>query len=525
MKYLSPIDAAFLRMESKRTPMHVGAMMTFRLPEGAPPDFVRKLMLRMREKPFMPEPFGHKLARGKLAPAWIETTVEMDYHLRHSALPYPGGERELGQLVARLHSHPLDFSRPLWECHLIEGLGPQLDPASGKPLDGRQRFALYFKAHHCAIDGMGAMRMVQTWLSRDPANRDTPGPWMLAAKPPRPEREPRQAWAALRQPVAAAADQARGLRELAKTMTRMMQGEDSSVRAALSTPRSRFNVAVSQQRRLGTQILELPRIKAIAAAAGATANDVMLAVVGGTIRRYLLELQSLPDKPLLASVPMALKRNDGQMGTAAAGFVVPMGTHFDDARRRLEVIRRITSRGKEEVGGMPYESQMQFALLGITPLLLGQMTGLLPKMPPFFNVVVSNVVLSKERLYLMGAELEAMYPVSFLFDGYALNVTLVGYHDRIALGFLGCRDAIPSLQRLAVYSRDALTELEQAFGLGAAAAPTATKPASPAAPTRPVKPPVKKVAAKAGASKAAAKPAAKKKPAAKAAGRKPRHKT
>lgn len=498
MKYLSPIDAAFLRMESKRTPMHVGALMTFRLPPDAPKDFVRNLMLQMREKPFMPEPFGYKLARGKLAPAWTEATVEMDYHLRHSALPFPGGERELGQLVARLHSHPLDLSRPLWECHLIEGL------------EGN-RFALYFKAHHCAIDGMGAMRMVQTWLSRDPANRDTPGPWVLAAKPPKPERLPRKGWQALHQPVAAAGEQLRGIKELAKTLTKMMQGEDSSARAALSTPRSRFNVAVSQQRRLGTQILELPRIKAIAATAGATANDVMLAVVGGTIRRYLQELQALPDKPLLASVPMALKRNDGQMGTAAAGFVVPMGTHFQDAKRRLEVIKRITARGKDEVGGMPYEAQMQFALLGITPLLLGQMTGLLPKMPPFFNVVVSNVVLSKERLYLMGAELEAMYPVSFLFDGYALNVTLVGYHDRIALGFLGCRDAIPSLQRLAVYSRDALSELEQAYGL--TPAPVAPKSEASAekkteAPAEPKAPAVKKKAP----AVRKAKPAVSKKP-------------
>lgn len=465
MKYLSPIDAAFLRMESKRTPMHVGAMMTFRLPPDAPRDFVRNLMLQMREKPFMPEPFGYKLARGKLAPAWVETTVEMDYHLRHSALPFPGGERELGQLVARLHSHPLDFSRPLWECHLIEGL------------EGN-RFALYFKAHHCAIDGMGAMRMVQKWLSLDPENRDTPGPWILASKPPREETTGRRTLLErLRKPAAAAGEQAKGVRELAVTLAKMLKGEDSSARAALATPRTRFNVAVSQQRRLGTQILELPRIKAIAATAGATANDVMLAVVGGAIRRYLSEQQALPDKPLLASVPVALKREDGRPGTAAAGFVVPMGTHLDDAAERLAIIRRVTVRGKEEVNSMPYASQMQFALLGIAPLLAGQMTGLLPKMPPFFNVVVSNVVLSKERLYLMGAELEAMYPVSFLFDGYALNVTLVGYHDRIAIGFLGCRDAIPSLQRLAVYSRDALSELEQAYGLTPApAAPKADAP-------------------------------------------------
>lgn len=467
MQYLSPIDAAFLRMESKRTPMHVGALMTFRLPDGAPPDFVRALMLRMREKPFMPEPFNCKLARGKLAPAWVETKVDMDYHLRHSALPFPGGERELGQLVARLHSHPLDFSRPLWECHLIEGLDPELDPRNGEPLGRSRRFALYFKAHHCAIDGMGAMRMVQKWLSTDPANRDTPGPWILAAKPPRPEgaRTPGGLLERLRQPAAAAAEQARGIGELARTLGKMLQGEDSSARVALQTPRSRFNVAVSQQRRLGTQILELPRIKAIAAATGTTANDVMLAVVGGTIRRYLQELGALPAKSLLASVPVALKRDDGKMGNAAAGFVVPMGTELDDPRARLERIHRITVRGKDEVNSMPYAAQMQFALLGIAPLMMGQMSGLLPKMPPFFNVVVSNVVLSRERLYLMGAELEAMYPVSFLFDGYALNVTLVGYADRVAVGFLGCRDAIPSLQRLAVYTRDALAELEQALGL------------------------------------------------------------
>ena len=474
MQYLSPIDAAFLRMESKRTPMHVGAMMTFKLPDGAEPDFVQKLMLRMRERPFMPMPFGSRLARGRLArltPAWEDTPVEMDYHLRHSALPYPGGERELGQLVARLHSHPLDLSRPLWECHLIEGLEPAIDPLSGKPVGGR-RFVLYFKAHHCAIDGVGAVRMVQHWLSTDPENRDTPGPWMLASKPAKPDSVTAGLLERFRRPVRAAINQARGTRELAVALTKMMQGEDSSARAVLGIPRSRFNTPVSQQRRLGTQILDLARVKAVAAAGGATANDAMLAIVGGAIRRYLLEQQSLPEKSLLASVPVAIKRKDGAIGNAAAGFVVPMGTQLDDPRERLQLIRRVTVRGKKDLGEMSSESQMQFALLGITPLMLGQMTGLLPKMPPLFNIVVSNVVLSKQPLYLARAELEAMYPVSFLFDGYALNVTLVGYVDRIAVGFLGCRDAIPHLQKLAVYTKEALLELEQAFGLAPTLKPT-----------------------------------------------------
>ena len=467
MNYLSPLDAAFLRMETKRTPMHVGAMMTFKLPEGAPPDFVRRLMEQMRAHPFMPSPFDCRLARGRmarLAPAWEKCNVDMEYHMRHSALPYPGGERELGVLVARMHSHPLDLSRPLWECHLIEGLE-------------NRRFALYFKAHHCAIDGMGAMKMVQKWLSTDPSDMRGMGPWMLGSRPERgAEALDDSLWARVKRPARAAAEQARGVKELIKGLTKMTRGEDSGTRAALTTPRSLFNVPVSQQRRLGTQILDLNRIKAVARAADASANDVLLALCGGAIRRYLAEQNALPEKSLLASVPVALPKPDGAGGNAVAGFVVPIGTEMPEASDRVARVHRVTTRSKEELMEMPSASLAQLALLGLTPFLLGQMTGTLPKIPPMFNFVISNVVLSKESLYLMGAELEAMYPVSFLFDGYALNITLVGYKDRVAVGFLGCREAIPRLQRLAVYTQDALAELESSFGLRPAAHP----PASPA---------------------------------------------
>ena len=483
MKRLNSLDAAFLRMESKRTPMHVGAMMTFKLPDDAPPDFCQRLVQQMREKPFMPYPFACRLARGRLArmaPAWEETTVDMEYHLRHSALPYPGGEKELGVLVARMHSHPLDLTRPLWECHIIEGL------------DNR-RFALYFKAHHCAIDGMGAMRMVQNWLSRDPLDQRGMGPWVLAAKP---ERSATAATVA-KKPGQAAADQVRGLKDLVKGLSQMIKGDDSFARLTLNTPRSLFNVPVSQQRRLGTQILSMPRLKAIAEASGATLNDVLLAVVGGAIRRYLIEQKALPDKSLLASVPMGLARPDGKPGNAAVGFLAPLGTEHDDPLERIRWIRQVTLRGKQELQAMAPEAQMQFALLGIAPLLLGQMTGVLPRLPPLFNCVVSNVVLSRHALYLMGAELEAMYPVSFLFDGYALNITLVGYKDGVAVGFLGCREAIPRLQRLAVYTGEALSELEDAVRARTAAPPA---PASAAAPakkaTRKAKPKAKPRAAR-----------------------------
>lgn len=463
MSYLSPLDAAFLRMESVRTPMHVGSLMTFQLPEDAPPDFLHRLLDEMRKRPFMPEPFGSRLKEGRLAriaPSWEPAKVDMDYHLRHSALPYPGGERELGILVSRLHSHPLDFSRPLWECHVIEGLAPRPGQKGG-------RFAMYFKAHHCAIDGMGAIRMMQKWLSTDPESSKVAGPWVLAAKPPEPSRKRKQTLMdRLRAPAKAAADQARGFRELVKGLRTMTAGADSGARMAMSTPRSLFNQKISQQRRLGTQILELPRLKAVADAVDVTINDVLLAVVGGAARRYLLELKALPEKSLLASVPVGLQRPDGKPGNAAAGFVAPLGTELADPVERLKWIKRVTERSKRELQALPPAALNQLALLGISPMLLGQMAGVLPRLPPIFNFVVSNVVLAKKALFLMGAELEAMYPVSFLFDGYAINITLVGYNDKVAIGVLGCREAVPSLQRLAVYMSDSLAELEAATVVG-----------------------------------------------------------
>jgi len=207
---------------------------------------------------------------------------------------------------------------------------------------------------------------------------------------------------------------------------------------------------------------------------------VLLAICGGAIRRYLEEQNALPEKSLLASVPVALMRAPDQGGNAVAGFVVPVGTEMPTASDRVARINRVTTRSKDELMEMPPAALSQLALLGLAPFVLGQMTGTLPKIPPMFNFVISNVVLSKDSLYLMGAELEAMYPVSFLFDGYALNITLVGYKDRVAVGFLGCREAIPSLQRLAVYTQDALVELEKSVGVGGPAPATSKTNAEPA---------------------------------------------
>jgi diacylglycerol O-acyltransferase / wax synthase len=460
-RYLSPQDAAFVRMESKRTPMHVGALLVFQLPDDAAPDFLRLLLKQMRENPFMPAPFDSRLVQrgvNRVLPAWEPFDYDMDYHIRHSALPYPGGERELGVLVERLHSQPLDLTRPVWEAHLIEGLE-------------NNRFAFYFKAHHCAIDGMGAMRLVKDWLSEDPTDMTGPG------MPSPPERTEPAADAEheglLRRALNRTRGTARTVSELMKTFYKLGQGgKESVLRAASTTPRTLFNVPVSQQRRLGTQLLDLARFKAIGEAAGATVNDVALAICSGAVRRYLLEHDALPGASLTASIPIGLPRSDGKPGNAVTGFVCPLATDEADPVARLKRIAKITERTKKQLLSMSSTALEQFALLGMSPLMLGQMTGVLPKMPPFFNLVVSNVVASKKTLYLRGAKMEAMYPISFLFDGYAINLTIVGYATKVAVGYVGCRNAIPHLQRLAVYTGEALTELEEAVR-GEAASPPA----------------------------------------------------
>ena len=453
-RYLSPQDAAFLRMESRRTPMHVGGLLVFKLPDQASPDFLKDLLRVMREQPFMPPPFDSRLSRttlNRMLPAWEPWECDMDYHIRHSALPYPGGERELGQLVERLHSQPLDLSRPVWEAHLIEGLE-------------NRRFALYFKAHHCAIDGMGAMAMIKAWLTEDPEDMSAPGMPKPRAQADAPAARSK-AGGLLSRVLKGTRGNAKAVSELLKTFYKLGQGgKESVLRAASATPRTLFNVAITQQRRLGTQVLDLARIKAVGEATGATVNDVALAIVSGAVRRYLIEHEALPEQSLTASIPIGLPRSDGKAGNAVTGFVCPLATDIEDPLERLKLISTVTDRTKKQMLAMSSTALEQFALLGMSPLLLGQMTGVLAKMPPFFNFVVSNVVASKKKLYLRGAEMEAMYPMSFLFDGYAINVTIIGYAGRVAVGFIGCRDAIPHLQRLAVYTSHALEELEAAVG-------------------------------------------------------------
>jgi WS/DGAT/MGAT family acyltransferase len=466
---LSQIDAAFLHMETSRTPMHGGGLMVFRLPDKAPRTFLRELFAHMRSQPVTTPPFNLRLAhhgRAGIAPAWEPVeALNIDEHVSHVALPRPGGERELGELVARLHSELLDRARPLWECHLIEGLA-------------HRRFAIYIKIHHAAADGMGALHHITRWLSPDRAHDNAPGPWANARGA---ERQRAQGAGDLphhpdiwRRALELVKDQLRSASELTGMLIKMSRREDNpggGIYSALEAPHSGFNAAVSAQRRVATQLFSLERFRRMSTATGASINDLSLAVLGAALRRYLIEQNTLPETTLVASIPVGLPRPDGKPGNTVTGFVCPLATEESSPKKRLERIHLVTSRTKQQLRSLSATALEQLALLGLSPLILGQLTGMATHLPPFFNLVVSNIVGPREKLYLRGAELQAMYPVSVLFDGHALNATIIGYADHLALGLVGCNQAVPHLQLIARYSGEAVDELEQSLGLAAATKP------------------------------------------------------
>jgi diacylglycerol O-acyltransferase / wax synthase len=442
VKLLSPLDQMFARMETPRTPMHIGALAVFDLPAGASPSFTRDLYEAFSKLAYLPFPFDSVIAGALPMTYWKRVQPDPSYHVRLAALPRPGTTRDLGELVERLHSTSLDMTKPLWEAYLIEGL-------SG------DQFAFYFKAHHCAVDGMGAMNYIKSWLTTDPAA--PPGSEVHEAVDR--DENPAGIFAVAAAKRTLGAVSAAG--ELVGKLPGMMSGANNTVQAALNTPRTPFNARITRHRRLAVRVLELPRVKAVAGATGTTVNDVILASVGGACRRYLKEQNALPKNSLTASVPVGIDR-DADTINAASGFVAPIGTATEDPVTRLHEITASTSRGKAELLAMSPNALQHFSLMGLLPIALGQTTGTLGVIPPLYNFTVSNVVLSKQPLYLSGAKLNVIVPVSFLFDGYGLNVTLVGYTDKIALGFVGCRDTLPHVQRLALYTGEAFEELEAA---------------------------------------------------------------
>ena len=467
-KPLNLIDLSFVLMETRQTPMHVAGLQTFVPPVDAPRDFPRQVYEYLRGFPVTAAPFNYVLrglGAGRLLPAFeVAEKVDIDYHLRHSALPFPGGERELGVLVSRLHSNPLDLDRPLWEIHLIEGLHGG-------------RFALYGKLHHSLADGISSIGLLN--YSEDPSSSDTPPVW-AAERPRRPRSgAPSDTLGAVGQLSSVLKSQAKALPELFRGLLGSAQAAlgmkpDPEFASLAEAPRTMFNVDVTPQRRVATQTTTLARLKAIGEAAGGSVNDVLLAACSGAIRRYLQEMGELPTKSLIASIPVALPRDttqDGGGGNAVSFANVKLGTDLPDVRSRFELIRRSSTVGREYLRQMNQTALITYTVLISSPQMLTRVPAIGARVPPIYNIIISNVPGPRAKLYFLGAEMEAYYPISALAHGQALNITVLSYAGGLYFGFTGCADRVPHLQRLAVYTGEALDELQRTFVRPAVAAP------------------------------------------------------
>lgn len=470
-KRMTMLDSGFLRMERHESPQHGSVLIIFRIPDGAPADYIQQLAARMRAFPVTGQRFNWTLSTGLLdraLPAWKvlpPEQIEVDYHFHHSALPQPGGELELGLLVSRLVTHPVDLTRPPWQVHLIEGLQDN-------------RFALFLKMHHSLIDGVTALRMLRSWLSEDPSTRDAPPLW-ADEMPTRPKLSERLALPAVRgrrgdRVVASARASAQSVAQIGRAAGVAIRaargvGEDALV-APYTAPRTVFNNAITQRRRVSTQRIELSRIKAVAQEIDGTVNDAIALVFAGALRRYLIEIDQLPERALVAGMLASLRATISEERSESAGNVISfifadLATDTDDVTERAARVTASSRAGKEHLLGLEGNA-MSYSTLMLAPFVLTAVTGTGHRLP-MFNVGLSNVPGVNVPLYWNGAQAEAVHATTIIANGQALVVTVTSWNGQLCFTFTACPDAVPHPQRLSVYLVDALDEVERALDLAA----------------------------------------------------------
>jgi diacylglycerol O-acyltransferase len=452
--FMPPTSAMFLVPESRDQPMHVGGLQLFTTPDGADSDYLTGLYREALAETDVAPMFRKRPYRGLSTLgqwAWADDReIDLEHHIRHSALPRPGRIRELLALTSRLHGTLLDRHRPLWETHLIEGLA-----------DGR--FAVYSKTHHALMDGVSGLRLMERSLSTDPAAR-VPLPYAT-----RPARAPRADDDGENPLLHALNLGANAVTDALGLTPRLLGIAVSALRDQATTlpgqaPRSMLNVPITGSRRFAADDWELSRIKAVGKAAGATVNDVVLAMCAAALRDYLLSEDALPDAPLVAMTPVSLRTDDDEGGGNAVGAILAsLGTDLADPEERLLAIRASTRKAKESLAGL---SQLQVTALSgavMAPMIVNAGLGSHRYVRPAFNLVISNVPGPRDTLYWNGARLDGMYPLSIPVAGQALNITVTTYAGRAYFGLTGCRGSLPHMQRLLHGLDEGLAGLEKAF--------------------------------------------------------------
>ena len=463
---LDPTSVGFLMAENRTMPMHVGGLALYQKPEDAGRNYTRDLYQQMLDvDQIAPLFLKHPRRSLKTAGQWVwaeDEEFDIEHHVRHSALPKPGRVRELLELCSRLHGTRLARERPLWEAHLIEGLR-----------DGR--IAIYTKIHHALVDGVSAMRLLQSVMSTDPDKRDLPPPW-AARKPAAASRAHDEAehgladvpLDAMRTAMGITAEAAGLPGALIKTLSAGIRDETSAL--SLHAPRTMFNTTITGSRRFAAQGWPLQRLRGISEASGTTLNDVVLAMCSGAVRAYLLDHDALPDTTLVSMVPVGLNAKSAgsasdKGGNAVGAVMVKLGTDLADPADRLKQIHQSMLSGKRALGSMTPVQILAMSAIGMAPSIVTPMLRLHGILRPPFNLIISNVPGPKKPLYMNGAKMVGTYPLSIPIQGMALNITCNSYDRDMEFGLTGCRRSVPHLQRLLTHLDDEVAALEKAAGV------------------------------------------------------------
>lgn len=457
MKPLSGLDALFLHLETPATPMHVGAVHLLQLPKGYRGDFVADVKRHIARRLSLSSVFTRQLATMPLNfanPVWVRADkVDLDRHVVRVRLPRPGTQRQLEAAVARLHAKCMPRDRPLWAFHVIEGL------QSGD-------LGFYTKIHHATLDGASGVALAQALLDI------TPKPRKVAVAPQRPGEHPSLGdlvGAAVRTTGKQGVQIVRQLPRLTRALAKLVAGGGAGFGRNLAFgPRTSFNGPIDAPRSFATASLPLDRVKEVAAAHGATINEVVLTVVGGALRGYLAAHGGVPRKSLIAAVPVSLREaGNDEATTLATMTLASLATHIAEPTARLVEVRAASAAAKAVMKQLKGAMPTDFPSLGL-PWLLSAAAGLYgrfrvaSRLPPIANLVVSNVPGPPMPFYLAGARLKTYWPVSIVEHGVGLNITLQSYAGSLDFGLIAARSGLPDLHRLARGLLDAFAELEAA---------------------------------------------------------------
>lgn len=492
MKRLTGMDASFLYLETPTSHMHVAGLNIYDPSEMDERWDADRIKLEIERRLHLVPPFRRRLKMvpfGLHHPLWIEDPdFDLDYHVRHAALPSPGRDDQLADLVARVIARPLDRNRPLWETYVIEGLPDR-------------RFAILTKIHHATVDGASGAELLTMMLDEGPVAEEVTPPdheWEpeplpsagallartginLARKPGRflvlGARTVREVGRATRNPVLVGAanqfrDSLRGPLGAVLNVGRA-RADDRDPPPPMPTlraPRTPFNGRITAHRKFAFRSTELARVKDIKNALGATVNDVVMAACAGGLRAYLDGHDQLPDEPLVAMVPVSIRTGEEEhrWTNRVSGLLAVLPTDEPDPLERVRKVHESMELAKGMFQALPAESLTEFSEFpppAVFARAMRMATRLSTRTAPPANLVISNVPGPRNPLYVAGSRLTHYYPVSTIVDGQGLNITVQSYLDTLDFGLVSCRELVPDLWDLVDLLVQEVDVLAKAAGL------------------------------------------------------------